>query len=749
MANGMRSETHGCSSGREAASVDTLSANRRHLTALAIAILQTWLQSRSADALSPGLRAAIAEAAQLPGADAGMPDAWPVLVDKHQALAGLSAEGEVIAAALLFGVTGLQPALKTQLEKQPGIAGLLDGQQAAAQVWALHAERAAAATAKGCAACCWRSCATCGWCRSCWRGNWRACAPPAQLPAAERRALAQLTGDIHAPLANRLGIWQLKWELEDLAFRYLQPETYQRIARAARRKARRPRALHRRGQAQLRAALAAQGIARRGGRPARSTSTASGGRCSARACDQRALRHARGARAGRRRRRLLRRARRGARAVGADAGRVRRLHRPAQGQRLPVPAYRGDRAGRDAPSRCRSAPTRCTSTPNWASPRTGATRKAAQARGGLRPQDRLDAPAAGSAPRAEATSEAAAGEFDAELVEDRIYVLTPKGEVVDLPQGGTVLDFAYHVHTEVGHRCRGAKVNGRIVPLDYKPVSGDRVEIMTAQDRRAAARLAAGGERLPRQRPRARQGPRLVPQARPRAQRAGRQGNAGARNCAAWACIRPTWRRCSSDSTSTASTNCTAVALGDVGPSQVGRALHEHAQRAGAQPAPARRALRRPPRARAGAAQSQLHRGGRRQPALAAGALLPAGAGRPDRRLPDPRPRRQRAPRNCARRSAWSPRSPQRVLPVSGARPAAATRSTCSARLDRKWLLKDITNAHRAGRTSTCSASSSDDVRRGLVRNPPAPARERLRAAGQLLGKLDAVPGVQEARRSG
>ncbi|HVX05798.1 MAG TPA: TGS domain-containing protein, partial [Rhodanobacteraceae bacterium] len=74
------------------------------------------------------------------------------------------------------------------------------------------------------------------------------------------------------------------------------------------------------------------------------------------------------------------------------------------------------------------------------------------------------------------------GELDSELVEDRIYVLTPKGEVVDLPLGATPLDFAYHVHTMVGHRCRGAKVNGRIVPLTYQPASGDRVEILTGRE---------------------------------------------------------------------------------------------------------------------------------------------------------------------------------------------------------------------------------------------------------------------------
>src|SRR3546814_8834042 len=73
------------------------------------------------------------------------------------------------------------------------------------------------------------------------------------------------------------------------------------------------------------------------------------------------------------------------------------------------------------------------------------------------------------------------GEIDSELVEDSVYALTPKGEVVDLPVGATPLDFAYHVHTEVGPRCRGAKGNDRIVSLDHVLHSGDRVEIMTAK----------------------------------------------------------------------------------------------------------------------------------------------------------------------------------------------------------------------------------------------------------------------------
>ncbi len=63
---------------------------------------------------------------------------------------------------------------------------------------------------------------------------------------------------------------------------------------------------------------------------------------------------------------------------------------------------------------------------------------------------------------------------------ERIYAFTPKGDIVDLPEGATPIDFAYHIHTEVGHRCRGAKVNGRLVSLDYQLKNGDQVEIITA-----------------------------------------------------------------------------------------------------------------------------------------------------------------------------------------------------------------------------------------------------------------------------
>ncbi|MCL4875725.1 MAG: bifunctional (p)ppGpp synthetase/guanosine-3',5'-bis(diphosphate) 3'-pyrophosphohydrolase [Anaerolineae bacterium] len=67
-----------------------------------------------------------------------------------------------------------------------------------------------------------------------------------------------------------------------------------------------------------------------------------------------------------------------------------------------------------------------------------------------------------------------------DIDDDRIYVFTPDGDIIDLPRGATPIDFAYHIHTEVGHRCRGAKVNTKLVTLDYHLKSGERVEIITS-----------------------------------------------------------------------------------------------------------------------------------------------------------------------------------------------------------------------------------------------------------------------------
>ncbi|MBZ0286330.1 MAG: TGS domain-containing protein, partial [Anaerolineae bacterium] len=69
----------------------------------------------------------------------------------------------------------------------------------------------------------------------------------------------------------------------------------------------------------------------------------------------------------------------------------------------------------------------------------------------------------------------------AEVFQDRVYAFTPKGDVVDLPVGSTPIDFAYHIHTEIGHRCRGARVQGRLVNLSYQLKTGDQIEIVTSK----------------------------------------------------------------------------------------------------------------------------------------------------------------------------------------------------------------------------------------------------------------------------
>lgn len=81
-----------------------------------------------------------------------------------------------------------------------------------------------------------------------------------------------------------------------------------------------------------------------------------------------------------------------------------------------------------------------------------------------------------------ADSEELAQEFRAELLQDSVYVITPQGQVIALPSGSTPVDFAYYVHSGLGHRCRGAKVNGQIVPLTHRLANGDRVEIIATAE---------------------------------------------------------------------------------------------------------------------------------------------------------------------------------------------------------------------------------------------------------------------------
>ena len=181
--------------------------------------------------VTPALRDAL-RAAAMEEDRTTLRDPPPVLADTVAALATLDADGEVIAAALLHVAPGLQQRLQPRIARDfPAVGVLLEGQRAAAQVWALHAERREAGSSEGLRRLLLAIVRDLRVVPILLARQLARMRHADALPAAQRRALAQLTRDIHAPLANRLGIWQLKWQLEDLAFRHLEPDTYQRIAR--------------------------------------------------------------------------------------------------------------------------------------------------------------------------------------------------------------------------------------------------------------------------------------------------------------------------------------------------------------------------------------------------------------------------------------------------------------------------------------------------------------------------------------
>jgi len=296
-------------------------------------------------------------------------------------------------------------------------------------------------------------------------------------PAAERRALAVETQEIYAPLANRLGIWQLKWELEDLAFRFMNPDVYKEVARALNEKRGEREEFIASVQATLQAELSSHGIdAEIAGRPKHIFSIWRKMQRKDKALEQifdiRAIRL------------LVNDVAECYAALGIvhniwsylpgefddyianpkDNG-YQSLHTALigpGGQTIEV-QIRTEEMHRHAELGVAA---------HWKYKEGGGTqdgfdRKIQLLRGLLDPSgtdnDLLD-------------------QIRGDVFEDRIYAVSPRGDVVEMPAEATPLDFAYHVHTQVGHCCRGAKVNGRIVPLTYKVQNGDKIEIITAKD---------------------------------------------------------------------------------------------------------------------------------------------------------------------------------------------------------------------------------------------------------------------------
>ncbi len=298
----------------------------------------------------------------------------------------------------------------------------------------------------------------------------------------ERRGYAQETLDIYAPLANRLGVWQLKWEMEDLSFRFLEPELYKRIAQMLdERRVEREQYIAD-AMAQIARELHEAGIKSEvTGRPKHIYSIWNKMRTKevdfAEVYDVRALRV------------IVDNERDCYTALGV----VHNLWQPVPNEfddyisRPKGNNYRSlhtaviGPAGRTLEVQIRTGEMHRHAefgvAAHWRYKEAGAPARAEGAfedkiawlRELLAWRDEI----ADSAKWTERTRKAA--------LDDTVYVLTPQGKVVDLPAGSTPIDFAYALHTDLGHRCRGAKVDGHMVPLETALKSGQRVEIVAAK----------------------------------------------------------------------------------------------------------------------------------------------------------------------------------------------------------------------------------------------------------------------------
>ena len=683
-------------------------------------------------------------------AEAGAPmrDTADVLADTLRILVSLNADADVMAATLLDALVDVdQHASAAKIEIPERLQALLEGQRAASRVWALHRSHGGGRNPEGMRRLLLAlvrdlRVVTIVLARqlSRMRAAWR-------LPADEQRALAQLTRDIHAPLANRLGIWQLKWELEDLAFRSLETETYLRIARLLDdNRSGRERWIEA-AKAQLREALAAHGIddADIAGRPKHIFSICKKMRKKdapiGELYDLRALR-----------------------VLVDDVADCYAVLGLVHALWLPIPSEFDDYIARPKSNGYRSLHTAVVGPDGKTLEVQIRTREMhAQAELGVAAHWRYkEGGAAGGAAMdkriawmrklleqaAEAAKDGEAsplGAMEGELVEDRVYALTPKGEVVDLQQGATVLDFAYQVHTMVGHRCRGAKVDGRIVQLNHQLRSGERVEILTgktAEPRRDWLQASSGFLASNRSREKVRSWFNKLD--RTRNLQAGREllDKDLRRLGLLHADLLPVLGKFNVDSVDDL---LVLVALGDVGPNQVGRALLDLEKPAEEPAPPVLAAPSKPAASSPGTVTvqgvdnllAQVARCCQPLPGEAIVGYLTRARGvsvhRPD----------------CASFLRLAAKQPARVLPVEwGARGGGHEVAIRVDAVDRKWLLKDITTlvaqqgVHVLGLQAESSREGNGRVRIGV--------RVRVADYGQLgllLGRMEALPGVESARR--
>ena len=687
--------------------------------------------SKSGPAAGP-LPALLAEAARLPAQDAAPLD------DALASLRALGSDEDVLIAATLHALGGVVPEARRAdiLRRHPGVGALLEGQDAAAQVWALHAEAGSARNQEGLRRLLLAMVQDLRVVPILLARQLARMRRMDALDPAARQAMARLTRDLHAPLANRLGIWQLKWELEDLAFRALEPATYQRIARLLDdNRSGRERYIAE-VRAQLADALAAHGIdADVAGRPKHIYSIwrkmQKKGVPIGELYDLRALR-----------------------VLVDDVAACYAALGVAHALWTPVPGEFDDYIARPKRNDYRSLHTAMLGPGGKTVEVQIRTREMhAHAELGVAAHWRYKEGRAGNDAALsrriewmrqllEAGAEGVQGGLESELAEDRVYALTPKGEVVDLPAGATPLDFAYHVHTEVGHRCNGAKVNGRIVPLQAALRSGDRVEILTAKiaaPRRDWLVAANGFLASPRSREKVRGWFHKLDRARN--VQAGRELlDKELRRLGLLqhdlATVAPRFNAASVEDLQV------LVALGDVGPSQVSRALLD-LERA---PEPDIGVVRPPRRASKAKPAAltvvgvdnlmvQVARCCQPLPGEAISGYLTRGRGVSVHRA------------DCPALLRLAAKEPQRLLPVEWGSSAGAQDVAVSIEgVDRKALLKDLTD------TIAQADAHVGDLHAETLRGGRVRIRIRLRVPGfeelsRLLGKLEQLPGVERARR--
>ncbi len=295
-----------------------------------------------------------------------------------------------------------------------------------------------------------------------------------QLPSAMAQQIAEETRDLFAPLANRLGIGRLKWELEDLTLRHLNPIAYHSLAAALDERRCEREAYIEAAQIELQDALTTAGIpADLSGRVKHLYSIWKKMQRKNLSFDQvfdiRALRV------------TVETKEQCYAALGVVHGLWNHLHREFDDY-IAHPKANGYQSLHTAVvgPKNKVIEVQIRTFDMHQKAELGVAAHWRYKEGGMQ-SAQYEQQIAKLRQLLESEGEDGFTDWQSEVLRERIFVITPKGDVIDLPQSATPLDFAYYIHTEIGHRCRGAKVNGRIVPLSYELQNSDRVEILTTK----------------------------------------------------------------------------------------------------------------------------------------------------------------------------------------------------------------------------------------------------------------------------